>query len=118
MYGNGRPLGTRKRMQLLIAIVLIAWATQTLLHQWGYGAEAASESQPAEKFVPDGCEGKPRTCGSANGAPSNRPADTKMGGADLLWNAAQTAPGCSICRCLIFSGSWHARCSKEPRVVL
>ena len=52
MYGNGRPLGTRKRIQLLVAIVLIAWATQTLLHQWGYGAEVAPESQPAEKFVP------------------------------------------------------------------
>ena len=53
MHGNGRPLGTRKRIQLLIAIVLIAWATQTLLRQWGYGAEVAPESQPAEKFVPD-----------------------------------------------------------------
>lgn len=51
MHGNGRPLGTRKRMQMLIAVVLLAWATQTLLHQWGYGAEVGAQA-PAEKFVP------------------------------------------------------------------
>ena len=50
MHGNGRPLGTRKRMQVLIAVVLLAWATQTLLHQWGYGAEVGQAS--SEKFVP------------------------------------------------------------------
>lgn len=49
MQGNGRPLGMRKRMQMLIAVVLLAWATQTLLHQWGYGAEV---SGPQDKFVP------------------------------------------------------------------
>ena len=59
MHGNGRPLGMRKRMQLLIAVVLLAWATQTLLHQWGYGAEvpmaaaaAGAAAAGGEKFVP------------------------------------------------------------------
>lgn len=60
MYGNGRPLGLRKRIQIVIAVVLLAWATQTLLHQWGYchGAEApaagpiAGDDAPSEKFVP------------------------------------------------------------------
>lgn len=51
MYGNGRPLGMRKRIRVLIAVVLLAWATQTLVHQWGYGAEVPSP-QTAEKFVP------------------------------------------------------------------
>jgi len=51
MHGNGRPLGMRKRMQVVIAVVLLAWATQALLHQWGYGAEVAAQA-PAEKFVP------------------------------------------------------------------
>src|SRR5579871_6887014 len=51
MYGNGRPLGMRKRMQVLIAVVLLAWATQTLLHQWGFGAEIPMDT-PVEKFVP------------------------------------------------------------------
>lgn len=52
MYGNGRPLGMRKRMQVVIAVVLLAWATQTLLHQWGYGAEVSADGAAAEKFVP------------------------------------------------------------------
>src|SRR5436305_601965 len=37
MYG--RPLGKRKRIQITIGLVILAWATQLLLHQWGYGAE-------------------------------------------------------------------------------
>lgn len=54
MYGNGRPLGLRKRMQVVTAVILLAWATQTLLHQWGYGAEvpAAPAEDATEKFVP------------------------------------------------------------------
>ena len=48
--GNGRPLGLRKRMQVVIAVVLLAWATQTLLHQWGFGAEIPL--QPEEHFMP------------------------------------------------------------------
>jgi flagella basal body P-ring formation protein FlgA len=60
MHGNGRPLGLRKRMQIVVAVVLLAWATQTLLHQWGYchGAEipaaapGAGDEGGSEKFVP------------------------------------------------------------------
>ena len=51
MHGNGRPLGTRKRIQVLVAVVLLAWATQTLLHQWGFGAEI-DQTAAGEKFVP------------------------------------------------------------------
>jgi flagella basal body P-ring formation protein FlgA len=51
MYGNGRPLGMRKRVQVAIAVVLLAWATQTLIHQWGFGAEIPT-TEAAEKFVP------------------------------------------------------------------
>src|SRR5436190_638931 len=71
-----RPLNKRRQVQFMIVLTILAWATQTLLHQWGYGAEikaahgarvsenAASQepSQPAaeaagsagstEKFVP------------------------------------------------------------------
>ena len=36
---NGRPLGNCATVRLLIALTILAWATQTLLHQWGYGAE-------------------------------------------------------------------------------
>ncbi len=62
MNGNGRPLSMRKKVQLLVILTIMAWATQTLMHQWGYGAESlparapeqpADDAQPAaEKFVP------------------------------------------------------------------
>jgi flagella basal body P-ring formation protein FlgA len=39
MHNNGRPLSARKKVQLLIALTILAWATQTLLHQWARGAE-------------------------------------------------------------------------------
>jgi len=62
MYGNGRPLGMRKRIQVLVAVVLLAWATQTLLHQWGFGndlsaqeraaADRPAPSKASERFVP------------------------------------------------------------------
>jgi flagella basal body P-ring formation protein FlgA len=41
----------RKRIQVLVAVVLLAWATQTLLHQWGFGAEIPVD-RAVEKFVP------------------------------------------------------------------
>ena len=52
MYGNGRPLGMRKRMQVTVAVVVAIWATQTLLHRWGFGAEIAQSNENVEKFVP------------------------------------------------------------------
>ncbi len=60
---NPRPLGPRKTVRLMIGLTILAWATQTLIHQWGYGAEndapSADVSTPADpsdldaqKFVP------------------------------------------------------------------
>jgi flagella basal body P-ring formation protein FlgA len=34
---NPRPIGTRKTVQLMVILTLLAWATQTLFHQWGFG---------------------------------------------------------------------------------
>src|SRR4051794_4527442 len=59
---NGR-ISKRKTIQLMVALTILAWATQTLFHQWGFGAEiqaisaepAAAEPAPAEsteKFLP------------------------------------------------------------------
>src|SRR4051812_29860316 len=55
---NGR-ISKRKTVQIMIALTILAWATQTLFHQWGFGAEVifASTTQPSEqleqeKFVP------------------------------------------------------------------
>lgn len=37
---NGRPLSKRKQVQVMVALTILAWATQTLLTQWAHGAEA------------------------------------------------------------------------------
>jgi len=41
MNGNGgpRPLSRKKTVRLLVALTILAWATQTLMLQWGFGAE-------------------------------------------------------------------------------
>ncbi len=52
---NGRPIGMRKTVRLMVILTILAWATQTLFHQWGYGAEVAPQDVPpmaSEKFVP------------------------------------------------------------------
>jgi flagella basal body P-ring formation protein FlgA len=57
---NGRPLSRKLTVRLMIALTILAWATQTLLKQWGYGAPlnvaqaapATEEPEPTEKFVP------------------------------------------------------------------
>ncbi len=36
---NNRPLSKRKQVQLLVLLTILAWATQTMLHQLGYGQE-------------------------------------------------------------------------------
>jgi flagella basal body P-ring formation protein FlgA len=48
-------LSAKKKVRLLVALTILAWATQTLLSQWGFGQEAAHETPPApteERFVP------------------------------------------------------------------
>jgi flagella basal body P-ring formation protein FlgA len=59
MYTPNGRLSKRKTVQLMIALTILAWATQTLLHQWGFGAEIAvhpvvqaAEEDSGEKFVP------------------------------------------------------------------
>jgi flagellar basal-body rod protein FlgG len=38
----------RKKVQLLVILTILAWATQTLMQQWGFGQELSG----GEKFVP------------------------------------------------------------------
>jgi len=65
---NFRPLGIRKTIQLMVILTILAWATQTLFHQWGFGAEIDGPDASAdvaatggsEKFVP----GEPRYAGA------------------------------------------------------
>src|SRR5688572_3275237 len=43
----GKPLSKKKILRLTIGLFILAWATQTLFQQWGYGQEFGKE-----KFVP------------------------------------------------------------------
>ncbi len=65
MMYNGRPVGRKKTVQFLVLLTLLAWATQTLYHRWGYGQEVpiadpaaaqdgdhALPQMSAEQFVP------------------------------------------------------------------
>ncbi|MGD0766777.1 MAG: flagellar basal body P-ring formation chaperone FlgA [Tepidisphaeraceae bacterium] len=62
---NHRKLGKRKQVQLLVVLTILAWATQTLMHQWGFGQElspatdAAADSRADEKFVSGNADSTP-----------------------------------------------------------
>ncbi len=45
MNGNGpRPvIGKKKAVRLMVALTILAWATQTLMAQWGFGADARGD---------------------------------------------------------------------------
>ena len=61
---NGRPISKKKTVQLMVILTLLAWATQTLFHQWGFGADVAAAAQDragADRFVP----GTPRFAAGA-----------------------------------------------------
>src|SRR5687768_6061046 len=61
---NGRPISMKKKVQLMVILTILAWATQTLFQQWGFGQVASAQPKaqsanapaaaaaPAEKFVP------------------------------------------------------------------
>ena len=55
---NGRPLSMTKKVKIMIALTILAWATQTLFHQWGFGQEIPAAPVPvstdvaSENFVP------------------------------------------------------------------
>jgi len=59
IMNSQRPLSMRNKIRLLVGLTILAWATQTLFHQWGFGqvmpaqaAETATAAGPGEKFVP------------------------------------------------------------------
>lgn len=59
MMNNGRPLTKKQTIRVLLATTILIWATQTLLKQWGFGAEIPSTQPMAavespERFVPVG----------------------------------------------------------------
>jgi flagella basal body P-ring formation protein FlgA len=50
---NQRPLSMRNKVKLLVGLTILAWATQTLFHQWGFGQVfPVASAQSTEHFVP------------------------------------------------------------------
>jgi len=45
MMHNPRPMSMRKTVQLMVILTLLAWATQTLFKQWGYGGIILPDAQ-------------------------------------------------------------------------
>lgn len=68
---NNRRLTKRKQVQFLILLTILAWATQTLMRQWGFGQDisptqdvsptldAVDDSASPEKFVPQDQDSTP-----------------------------------------------------------
>jgi flagella basal body P-ring formation protein FlgA len=66
MNNNNPRLSKRKQVQLLVILTILAWATQTLMHQWGFSQVVSSaidlSDMPAatdEKFVPNAADSTP-----------------------------------------------------------
>lgn len=45
-HGNGRPMSRSKAARLLICLTILAWATQLLLQQWGFGQAVSNDTPP------------------------------------------------------------------------
>ena len=71
---NRRPIGPTKQVRILIALTLLAWATQTLFRQWGYGQTVSVDAAPADVSsaadLPTDMQFVPKTSG-ADGGSSN-----------------------------------------------
>ncbi len=56
MFNNRKQLNRKQTVRLMVGLTILAWATQTLLHQWGFGqvtpATQPSSSWTDERFVP------------------------------------------------------------------
>jgi flagella basal body P-ring formation protein FlgA len=79
---NGRPLPLRKQVQFLVALTILAWATQTLLAQWSKGAEVATPP-----------EGSPSSSSSAFVQPREGAGDAPLRGGTLELRAEARVHG-------------------------
>ena len=85
---NNPRLTKKKQVQILVALTLLAWATQTLMHQWGFGQEVAPEITPAidatadmpgsEKFVPGNANSSPSGTARSSARTQPSPADVTL----------------------------------------
>ncbi len=51
MYTPNGNISKRKTVQLMVALTILAWATETLMHQWGFGAEITPTAQAADALT-------------------------------------------------------------------
>ncbi len=59
-HGNGRPLTNKQLVRLSLGLTILAWATQVLFSQWGYGAEVAPNAAASIVLAVDaGPAGRP-----------------------------------------------------------
>src|SRR5438477_3815763 len=88
---NGN-ISKRKTVQLMIALTILAWATQTLMHQWGFGAEVAAAnsenamdaSQAASRGDGGGAEQRfVPVNAAARGAPLELRIEASVGGTEI-----------------------------------
>src|SRR4051794_5536408 len=87
---NGR-LSRKRTVSLMIALTILAWATQTLLHQWGFGAELPTANGENAASVDDAARG------FASSEERFVPSSTmSRGGATLELRAEATVAGTEI----------------------
>jgi flagella basal body P-ring formation protein FlgA len=113
--GNPRPLSKKKQVQLMIALTILAWATQTLRHQWGFGAEVqfttpdsvpqnaqaansqAIDSQPTDSEANSSTGGSAQSNGSVpTSAPSGDADDAISGKETFVPGEARFANGATL----------------------
>jgi flagella basal body P-ring formation protein FlgA len=87
---NGR-ISKKRTVTLMIALTILAWATQTLLHQWGFGAELPSANGENAASIEDAARGLASS--EEKFVPSSA---TSRGGATLELRAEATVVGNEI----------------------
>ena len=83
-----RPLSMRKKVQFMVALTILAWATQTLFHQWGYGNDLSAQERLAPRQPERPAAGRP-------GA-QRSPAERRAAGEKFVPGTARFAAGATL----------------------
>jgi flagella basal body P-ring formation protein FlgA len=98
---NNQRLSRRKQIQLLIALTILAWATQTLIRQWGYGQTVAAPQASVVAWPTDGTN----AAAAAPGAALNDANDSARD--KFVPSASDSSPSgtLEVCREAVVSGA-------------
>ena len=89
LNGNGRPvIGKKKAVRLMVALTILAWATQTLMSQWGFGAEGRAD--------PRGATAAPAAAADDVAAPATAPSEDLVTLERFVPGTARFAAGATI----------------------